>query len=345
MSQSQLNLCSADQALQDLQWCLRAPQILRNDPALSTSQLGNTARPNLLELKNSRLQLQQFLSEQIATRRLGHYYEYLWAFIVERLQGEKLLARDRQIIDHGCTLGALDLLSFDQNRNCYRHRELAVKFYLAADTGDQLHHWVGPNGRDRLDLKLGRLINHQLPLALSAQGRQHIADWAKTMKLPSPADCQWHSQIIMQGYLFTPAPSAHKNQNTFHHFINPAHQQGHWYHASQFKQLIEKESAREIDYNQGWSLLHRLQWLAPAKIFSPRKLQQPNLNLAFKTVMTTAELRLCVAQHFSKSRAAPLLIAALARTPWGWEEKRRLFVIDDDWPYIAALTTKPSRSK
>ena len=55
------------------------------------------------------------------------------------------------------------------------HLESAIKYYLHRPPHpSQWQQWLGPNGRDRLDIKLAHMTEHQLPLSHTEQAQHHL---------------------------------------------------------------------------------------------------------------------------------------------------------------------------
>lgn len=159
----------------DLAWVMLSPGLISGslsgyanaDKRLWGLPDSRTALVHWLHRQDSKL-LQQPLS--IPSRpRLGHYFEALLAFAladphIQAINGLALLQRNIQIRSEKRTLGELDFLLQEQNKRGL-HLEVAVKFYLLkrqVTNPRAWHHWIGPNAQDRLDLKLNRLIQHQL---------------------------------------------------------------------------------------------------------------------------------------------------------------------------------------
>ena len=127
--------------------------------------------------------------------RLGRRFERVWAWAIDRMPGWELLAEEVQVREQKRTVGSLDLLA--RRHGEVLHLELAVKFYLClrGQTGAQDHHWVGPNKRDRLDLKLARMRTHQLPMGQRPQTLATLAERG----LPPPD----HSRAVLRGLRFS----------------------------------------------------------------------------------------------------------------------------------------------
>jgi len=286
----------------DLQWVIEAPPLM-----------SQTASASFLPKANRSLVLQQWwqnlpdtLLEAIrlalSSARLGIYYELLTRCILSHAPNYQLLAYNWPIYANQRTLGALDFLYLNQQQLI--HRETAVKFYLGVpnaspanpnySTWDQ---WWGPNQRDRLDLKVKRLLTHQLPIAQHAQAQHQLQaqSWSITQQ-----------EIDLKGYLFYPlhtqlAPPQHSH---------PEHLRGYWLPWDAVEQIIP--------YAPYWKILHRLEWLAPL--------------LGSRTDLTCAnELKKALQQH-CRLYPGPVLIAGYSEQDGHYLEQIRLFITPNHWP-------------
>jgi hypothetical protein len=98
------------------------------------------------------------------TIRLGNYVERLVSLEFSNHDSIEILKENAQIISDKTTLGEIDcLLKIDDQPV---HIEIAYKFYLYdPNVGDSfLDHWIGPNRRDSLVLKLDKVKKKQFPL-------------------------------------------------------------------------------------------------------------------------------------------------------------------------------------
>ncbi|MCH8544414.1 MAG: DUF1853 family protein [Alcanivorax sp.] len=92
--------------------------------------------------------------------RLGRLFENLVADAVVASPALTLVTRNLVIHDGERTLGELDMLVHDTQRDVLMHWEVTLKFYF----GMGPDHWPGPDPRDTLAKKHARTLNHQLPL-------------------------------------------------------------------------------------------------------------------------------------------------------------------------------------
>ncbi|MFD1215677.1 DUF1853 family protein [Microbulbifer celer] len=284
---------------QNLLWSLVSPDISADTrlpwlPASRRKHLGD-----FFQQPRTRATLEPELVarlEQKRSHRLGIYFENLWAFAFHHHPDYRLLARNLPIRNAGKTLGELDFVVEYLPDNVTEHWELAVKFYL--QVGDC---WVGPGQRDRLDIKLARMADHQIPIARCAEAESTLA--AQNVQL----DRQW---TLMPGRLFTPLDSTTPSEPGFW-----------WADCTQFQRHF---SASPL------SLLHlpKQAWLASCDLAYPsRTLPVPLPIHQFNPETLRSSL----------DGRGPLYIAVTGDTG----EVSRGFLVPDHWLQSATITLPP----
>lgn len=310
------------QVVRDLAWCCTSPPLLATLPESDAhihvntnirrdldwlAQLDRNPEPLLLHLA------------QVKSTRLGIYYESLWHYYWQQHPEAQLLAHNLPLQkpkndkDPGQTLGAFDFLV--KMNDQYWHIENAVKFYLGVAENSQApgrwQQWIGPNCKDRLDIKLEHLRQHQLPLS------QHPLAQPLLHQLTGE-DQVWHRALCLQGYLFYPALLPPATRISQPPASNPRHARGTWWHLKDF--------LRETQ--QGYSLaLPRERWLSVAQTADIHEL------------LSGESLRQLV-QHWAGEREQPLMLAALRKDGEIWREHARSIVVPNHWPWTAL----PSRN-
>lgn len=299
--------------VRDLAWTLLSPPLLRDTPSPQRHPLA-ASRWNrhpgeladwLLHQDRQASVLQTWLA-QSSIRRLGLYYERLWQYALCHAPDVQLLVANLPIRCHGQTLGELDLLTRDAEG--VHHVELAVKFYLGLDSGNcsQYDHWLGPGSHDRLDIKLARLCQHQLPLASETQARAVLAELTC---------CKVTSVLWLGGYLFRPWPVGCQSPGG----VNPAHLRGRWLRRRDWANFLDSEPATH------WQPLPRPTWLAPARL----QLEDIWPHATFDNWLNELPAR-----HPAQ------LLARFERDGNGhWIERERLFMVADGWPHATDATT------
>ncbi|WP_105103124.1 DUF1853 family protein [Microbulbifer pacificus] len=234
----------------------------------------------------SRLRSELELSlHDLKSQRLGIYFEQLWAFAFTHHPDYTLLARNLPIRTGQKTLGELDFVVRYLPDDTVEHWEVAVKFYLQVD-----HFWVGPGLRDRLDIKLARMRDHQLPVA-----RSHPAV-ATLEQQKLHFDRQW---AVMPGRLF----SSHDKL--------PSHTTGTywWTDTASFLDGIAPTALH-------WRLLPKQTWLASGEPTHPAANERQYTGSELSQLTTRGPI--CVAgfdQHSEVSRGFIV--------PDGWYERAR----------------------
>ena len=228
--------------------------------------------------------------------RLGLYAEKLMAFYFA--QHGTLVAHGLQVrAARNDTVGEFDFLLRDGER--LLHWEFATKFYL-------LDAQAGP-GNGGFD----GLIGPNLADTLGAKMRK-IFDKQLTLAshpaaqplLPQPVDA---AQALVKGWLFYPADAVPALDG-----ISQPHCHGFWMTLAQSAQL---NGAR-------YRLMPRLDWLAPLKTLAGAALTGNELQTALRDRMA--------------AMPAPVMVAEVAEVSSWLVERRRGFVVPDDWRAQAA---------
>lgn len=288
-------------AVRDLAWALLSPPLL-----------GETAKPQRHPLQASAWARQpQRLAEWLAgldenadalhawlaekpVRRLGLYYERLWQFALQAATDVEVVAANLPIRQNGQTLGELDLLLRDEESE--HHLELAVKFYLGT-AGSDAAHWLGPGSHDRLDLKLGHLAQHQLPLSSRREARGAL----NALHLGEPQAAFW-----LGGYLFYPWPESCPPPRG----ACPQHLRGHWLRHADWAAFAGQNP------EACWQPLPRLAWLAPALIEADQRWSPDRFEAWLAALPEQAQL----------------LVRLEEDQAGDWREVERVFLVSDQWP-------------
>lgn len=319
----------------DLLWATQGPQLLSPEGLPSSISL-HSVQANFeifSQLQRTPERLTNYCAQQ-NTRLVGTYFEALWRFYLSQHSNVKQLLNNVQIFNQQKhTIGEFDLLYEDIKLQHAVHQELAFKVYLGnpcREYGEALNHpsrWIGPNCKDRLDIKLNKLLSHQLQLSL----RPEAQDLLQKIAIPYQ---HLQCQLTAMGILFYPA---------FHELPPPTgsssnHQQGQWVSEEQLVDFLDQQPYQHY-VNKPKST-----WISPL--------------VAHRDQCNSAqELRTHVTSHF-KTKQYPLLIAALSpldaeQTPtdpleaiahtYGFSplsdpeqqllEVSRFFVVPNNWPF------------
>lgn len=285
--------------IRHLAWLCQAPQLYRGALTFDPVAWLPADYRHKLQYWDMHPESMPSLLQQATQRRLGLYFEQLYACLLQDLLGWELLARNLQIRDERRTLGELDFLLRNPLTGEVGHHEIAVKFYLGhTDSVSRQVRWYGPNSRDRLDLKTDRLLQHQTRLTSSEAARPVLR--ALGVKGAPVA------RLFMPGYLFYPLDEAVMVPQQ----VDPDHGGGRWCHVEDVSRV----------QTEGWVVLHKPHWLANWQ--QPTAPEQGRLQQAAEDVAQSG--RAC-------------LLARLMPRPSGWQEVERLFVVPDNWPEVPSI--------
>lgn len=290
----------------NLLWAVSAPHIVRDCglPLLPPERQAALREYFAADENRARLEplLAIFLAER-PSRRLGIYFEDLWGFVFEHHPHYQLLARNLPLREQGRTLGELDFLVRYLPESCVEHWELAVKFYLQVDG----RHWVGPGLRDRLDVKLARMRNHQLPVALGPTASAELARHAWQVSR------QW---ALVPGRLFRPLYEPPPVSAE----INPQVSNCWWATPSTLRREFAVEARKagmgETD-NWRWVRLPKQAWLADGGY----------------AVAEDVGIYTLIEQFSQQAAPRPWCIAAR----YHGKEQSRGFIVPEDWPHRATI--------
>lgn len=239
--------------VRDLAWALLSPPLLapKDDDVQWfgpdwCSQVFAAYRGRLDRLDLNPAPLLEHLQAR-SDRRLGSRFEGLLHFwLADPANSQyRLLAHNLPIRQGKLTLGELDFVVRELASGTTQHWEVAVRFYLATRPGGDHRDCIGIDPSDRLDLKVGRLRQHQLPMSQTPAGRAALAGLGVG---DSRAAC------LLKGRLFYPA--GQPREPWFPREACPLHGQGWWLPAADLP-------ARFTDSGLLWSRLPREYRLAP----------------------------------------------------------------------------------
>ena len=171
---------------------------------------------------------------KLKSGRLGLRFESYISYWLKISPNYSLLAKNIQVIKEGHTYGELDFIIQNIHTKTVIHLEVAVKFYLGADTNNSSlenpFHWFGTNTQDQLGLKLKHLREHQTQLYETY--KDHIQ---KLLKIEIN-----DKHCFLKGRLFYPM-----DNNTPPNDVTNNHLRGHWTYEKEFEkppyfQPIEK---------------------------------------------------------------------------------------------------------
>jgi len=286
-------------------WCLFSPELatIENDHSV-TINFNTQLAKWFTDLDQYSDPLLCYLSQE-NPRLLGGYFECLWQFFFQFNPQWQLLAHNIQVIKNKQTLGELDIIASHQNT--VTHLELAVKFYLQHPDydGHQCQHWLGPQCRDRLDIKLGKLQNKQLPFLAHPATQETL----KSRQLPAPTQ----QSLVLKGYLFHQWKMPFKRPPA----VNTQCLMGQWLHQSGVKRLVTGHDS--------WLIIEKPQWLGHFKSHKETE----------SFCLTAKEIILFTLNHFANSTYKhALMLVKITNSGIESIEAERFLIVNDDWPNV-----------
>ncbi len=188
----------------------------------------------------------------ISRGALGHAYESYWQALVSEHPSYKIRYANQQIFQQKRTMGELDLIVED-SQGMIEHWELACKFYmLVGGQPNNPHHWLGPNTRDSLGIKMQRLLQQQLALTQTPA----CIEWLHSVGIETKLV---RTQGIVQGRLFVPIQMAIPKSIDFElggaaNFSVADQHLGHWGAVHQLAQTAFTDCT--------WQPLTKIEWLS-----------------------------------------------------------------------------------
>lgn len=173
---------------------------------------------------------------------MGKRMEHFFKEIITKSSKIDLIAHNIQLHRKKTTLGELDFLIKDLIQNKILHVELMYKIYVYdPNLPSELARWIGPNRKDSLIEKLGRVIKHQLPLLFSPEAQEYL----NTLQISTKEIDQ---QICFKAKLFIPKNLAsHQYPNVNNNCIV-----GFYYDLAQFKAEISAAHKFYAPEKQDW---------------------------------------------------------------------------------------------
>lgn len=172
--------------------CIATPPLWKNDAVLLFKQIELAKEPAPVNddtvFKNHRLGK---LVEEFIFHQLKSQTAVSWIGDNLQIQKEKL------------TVGEIDALYYHKGSPV--HLEVAYKFYLFDTVGNYdtpLARWIGPNRKDSLFYKLGKLRSKQFPLLYNVLTKPYLESYNLNLK-------NIEQKICFKAQLFLPHQSMH----------------------------------------------------------------------------------------------------------------------------------------
>ena len=310
--------------VRDLAWVMFSPGLI--NPLVDHNQLvtDEWCRQTyvdhigkLYDLDKDPQPLLNYLSN-LKSHRLGSYFEALLAFWFEHILLPNCFQKNvpvfRKLKKAGKqTLGEFDFLFSQNDQPLLQHWEVTVKFYLYHENMTGHVQWIGPAGKDRLDIKLARVFDRQLGLSETIEGNAVVTSLGFTGV---------QAAAFIKGYLFYPvdweegalveAPPATAHVSLE---LAAAHLRGWW--------LRQGDADRPKRFSESrWLVLPKLRWLSAAWCAN-----------SSNELLDDDDMTQYCERHF-ESRRSSLLLAEMQPGSDGWNEVSRGFVVSHSWPLV-----------
>lgn len=307
--------------VRDLAWLLLSPELfienLQEFPAFQIAEESlacpieewlaelDASSSKALSINGQKIERQKF-------RRLGIYCESLMEFFFAKAPwregcAPQSVVRNFRVDGKNKTLGECDfLLPFANGKTL--HIEMAVKFYLQHPYAERAWNaWLGPNAIDRLDIKLNRMIDHQLTLPNRPDTKEIFDEFLSHNEIEKNIE----SQYFLKGALFSHAQSESSN------FRGPEHSnehllRGEWVRISEFLDYEHKQMGECI-------LCDKMEWLS-----GPEHMEN---TLGLDEV--TDKMRDIYSRAYENKLNPPGLMLMLFDSD---ANQKRLMIVPDQWP-------------
>jgi hypothetical protein len=286
-------------AVADQAWCLHhferfAPQY---------QQLVDDPEPLIAWIK-ARFSSGRFTA---GTMRLGRYFEALIGYWLHHAPSIANVSKSVQVKQGKQTVGEFDFLFSDLKSQKSYHLEVAVKYYLRCGSEPGWQNYLGPQGQDRLDLKLRLIFDKQLKLSQTPEGQE-----AATLALHSTNISRL---ALVKGYLFEPLSDFDEGLGLSVLGLSPERLTGWWI----FVRDVNERVMRSPDSR--WRVLPKVSWMSASR------------GDDLPAMLGPQEFIFCLLAHFKESQT-PQLVAELKRASLTeeWSEGSRGFVVANDWP-------------
>lgn len=252
------------QQYRDIEWLVNSPSLISSKtPKVSTITIVEHLE-DFISLFSNDLHPQsksdevygELSSACTSYKRLGRYAECLFSGWAEAHPAVTVFDKGIQIRDaSNQTLGELDFLLKVGGQPV--HLEMAVNYYLMADDKVRLSSFVGPNPRDRFDLKYSKLVDQQIQWLQKDQlDKGLIFD---TQLSTDQLHQQWNRALLVKGMLFFHWRSD-RHDLQLPEEINPDCDKGTWCYKQEWKDYVETQNRFEK-----WIILPKLRWLSSAE--------------------------------------------------------------------------------
>ncbi len=173
---------------------------------------------------------------------LGKRVEYFFEYLINSSSNFEVITKNIQIFENSQTIGEIDFILKDINKNQFYHIEFVYKYYLYFnESSDEIENFLGPNLNDSLIKKLTKIKEKQFP----------IINHRKTKNLLDKID----AKNIIQKTCFLGNIYLAKNKYFNFKYVNNSCIKGFYISINEFKENIKEYSLDK------YFLPHRFDWV------------------------------------------------------------------------------------
>ena len=174
---------------------------------------------------------------------LGKRMESFFSVAINHSERYDLISSNIQIIENKQTLGEIDFLLFDKQKEKPLHVELVYKLYIYdPEISSKAERWIGPNRKDSFSQKLNKLKSRQFPLL-------HRPETFKYLKNFDLVPEEVVQELCFKAKLFLPD----KKDTVEPGFINPECLTGNWFTMEEFRKKPWQENLFFWPAKRNWS--------------------------------------------------------------------------------------------
>lgn len=174
---------------------------------------------------------------------LGKQMESFFEIALKYSNRYEKIASNIQIFKDKLTLGEIDFLIKDLQKNEILHVELVYKLYLYdPDLPEGYTRWIGPRRKDSLPQKLKRLKEKQFPLL-------HLPETREKLQHLNINFSEIKHRLCFKAKLFIPPGEISEFKN-----LNPACLKGNWIHWNNFKNSADQNNSYCSPKKVYWSM-------------------------------------------------------------------------------------------
>lgn len=301
-----------NKVVRDLVWVIASPPLLQNinhlklffDKDHYVNEYNKFAN-KLRELDKDPTELTKHIEER-NTHLLGKYFESLVEYWLRESKDKELLAHNLQVFKRRNTIGEFDFVYRDLTDGKVYHLECAGKFYIAHKNISGHSNFIGPNSIDTLERKVKKIVDEQISLADTVEGKETL--------FVEGIDEKVIPKIFLKGYLFYYADLFFENIFIQPESSEPDHSKGWWIFSKDIDYFLSRRKSK-------WIIVDRMEWISKVFVYDD-KLIFSNTDLIDKL------------KNYFKNNTYPLLIAELEEDENCYKEISRGFIVSNNWPNV-----------